>query len=80
MRKAAQEESIVADGRDRCLASPEFRQRRDELIRGVWQSYAQSLSEASLLKSVCPHVRVHREIRRRLKELEDELAPQQGHY
>ncbi len=80
MGSADRASEIVADGRERCLASPEFHRRREDLVRSVWQSYAERLNGASLPARVALHVRARLEIRRRLRELVDELAPQQGHF
>jgi len=71
---------FVADGRSRCLASAEFRRRREDLVRCLWQDYEERLHHAGLPAKVLLWVHARLEIRRKPRDLKSELAPRHGLY
>jgi len=67
---------IVVDGLGRMKRNPEYRLKKEELVRAIRQKYAREISLASWPKRMIIYFRRWREIQREV----DKLAPKGGCY
>jgi hypothetical protein len=71
---------IVANGRARCLRSPELWEKREDAIRGVWAEYEEEARSCGPVRRALLWLAARREVKRRVKKLVEERAPQKGLY
>ena len=71
---------IVANGRSRCLHTPEFWEERESVVRGVWEEYRKDAHSRGWATRALLWFSAHREARRRVKRLVADWAPEEALY
>lgn len=77
---ARQPAGFTADGRDEAIRANALYERQAEAATTIRRRYASQIAVASWLQRIQLKLRMHREIRREKRQIEQEVAPREGLY